>query len=163
MENNKEFLELKNVSDYWAKTLWEYENLQRNQNNVYVAFNFIVTVWHLTDWYFKAINPEDTFGQQKVKMNNFVSSNPIVEISEHLANGAKHFELTAKKHKSVKSTQKERYVQKGYWEEDYTEDPITIYLNKDFHSKFGESVKLQEYSKNLIEFWNQILKSADLI
>ena len=163
MKNKKEFLELKNVSDYWKKLLWEFDNLKNKPNNVYFAFNFIVTAWHLTDWYFREKHPNDDDQSLKLKIKNFVEENPVVEISEHLANGAKHFEITFKKHKSVKSAVKERYVEEGYWEKGYSEDPIIVYINEDFKSEFGKSIKLDYYSKKLMEFWLNQLTDEQLI
>ncbi len=163
MKNKKEFLELRNVSDYWKDSLWEYENLKNNPNDVYFAFNFIVTGWHITDWYHKAKFPEDNYNTLKSKIDLFVKSNPIVKISEHLANGAKHFEVSFNKHNSVKKATKERYFEEDYVEEGYTEDPIMIYLNEEFDSEFGDSVKLSDYSSRLVIFWKNILSSDSLI
>ena len=46
------FFHLKSPEDLYRKLKAEYELLKNNPGHGYVAFNFVVTGWHLREWAF---------------------------------------------------------------------------------------------------------------
>lgn len=85
---NDGFLYLRTPHHLLKKLEWEYENLQANPGDAWAAFNFFVTAEHMPDW----------CGCVPCK-----NVEPLLQVCSHIANGAKHFNLTNPKHKSVKS------------------------------------------------------------
>jgi len=160
MENNKGFIELNNVLDYWDKLNYDYSNLITNNENVYDAFNFFVTAWHFTDWYFNELFPSDSEKELKGKIRNFKTDNPIIKVCEHIANGGKHFSINLERHNSVKKIEKLRYFEKGYCEDDYSESPILIQLDNELREKLGEFIFVKDFADCIIKFWkNELIKN----
>lgn len=152
MKNNKGFIELKNVSDYWKKLNFDYEILKENPENSYFGFNFFVTAYHLIDWIFEGKNPDE----RKV-LNNTL----ILKIFSHIANGIKHFRTD--RHKSIKEIYKFRVFDEGVFEEDALKSPITKNFTEEFKEKFGESILATDFADYVMEFWKDELKIRNLI
>ena len=154
MKNNKGFIELVNVKDYWKKLQFDFNELKKNDEDVYKAFNFFITSYHLLDWIFK--------GEYSIERTN-LNKKPILKLCSHIANGIKHFEIDSNRHNSVKEIEKERYVEEGYWEESYAESPIIISLDEKLNSEFGESKKIIELADKVMLFWETELNKRKLI
>lgn len=157
MENNIGFIELNNVIDYWDKLNYDYHNLINNNENVYDAFNFFVTSWHFTDWYFNEIFPDSTEKEIKDKIWKFKNDNPVIKICEHIANGGKHFSIDKKRNHSVKKIEKLRYFEKGYVEDGYVESPILIQLDDELKIKLGEFIFVRDFAEYILDFWKKEL------
>jgi len=80
------FFQLKNAKDLFEKLQWEYENLVSHPGNAWRAFNFFVTAEHMADW-------------KDCKL--LKTTDPLLALCSHIANGGKHFEKLHKKHKLV--------------------------------------------------------------
>ena len=154
MEENKGFVELRNVKDYWKKLLFDFDHLRENEEHTYTAFNFFVTAYHLIDWIFEG---------QKSEERTELHQKPLMKLCSHIANGAKHFHIDSKRHKSVKKIEKDRYVEEGYVEEGYFEEPIIIYLSEPLKSKFGESISVVDLAEQIIDFWKNELTGRNLL
>lgn len=154
MKSNKGFIELRSIQDYWDKLLFDYSELKEKNENVYVAFNFFVTAYHLLDWVF-----EGKYSDERTQLNN----KPIVKICNHISNGIKHFETDSHRHNSVKEIEKERYVKKGYVQDGYFESPIIIYLDENLKSEFGDSIEISELADKVMDFWKFELKTRNLV
>jgi hypothetical protein len=152
MKNNKGFIELKSVSDYWKKLLFDYTELKKRDNDTYIAFNFFVTAYHLLDWVF-----EGNYSDERTELNK----EPILKICSHIANGIKHFE--PKRHNSVKKIKKKGLYEEGFYEEGFYENPIIIYIDDDFISDIGNSIRISDLAQMVIEFWEKELKKRNLI
>ncbi len=79
----KELQTPKNLLD---KLKFDFERIKANPVDVYAAFDFFVTAEHVPDW----------VGDISIK-----SKFPLLQVVSHIANGAKHFQATNSKHKSV--------------------------------------------------------------
>lgn len=86
------FASLQHPADLLAKARSDLDRLRAQPANVYAAFDFFVTAYHILDW----LHPEDSAGK-----NAEEKSTLLLQICSHIANGAKHFQATADKHKSV--------------------------------------------------------------
>lgn len=83
------------------------------------AFDFFVTAEHIVDW----THPKDREKRKELR------GLPLLAVTSHIANDAKHFEVTAKHHQSVEDVEKSRYVKAGYVKEDYSDDLLLIHLS----------------------------------
>lgn len=154
MKDNKGFIELINVKDYWKKLQFDFTELKKNDENIYVAFNFFVTSYHLLDWIF-----EGKYNNDRKILNN----KPILKLCSHIANGIKHFETNSDRHNSVKEIEKNRYVEEDYCEEDYVESQIIIFLDEILQPDFGKSIKIIELANIVMTFWESELIKRKLI
>ncbi len=85
---------LRTASDLRQKLRHDLDRLKWSPTNTYEAFNFFVTAEHLLDWQFPGY--DDKAQRERVR-----SEEVILQITSHLANGAKHFQTQAKHHRSV--------------------------------------------------------------
>jgi hypothetical protein len=65
--------------------------------DTYAVFDFFVTADHVLDW----LLPDSPGKSRKVERSARRAGNRLLEITSHIANGAKHFRATAAHHKSV--------------------------------------------------------------
>lgn len=152
MIDNKGFGKLVSVENYWEKLKWEFDLLKSDPDNIYYAFNFSVTAYHLLEWVaprpMRTENPDWKIIKGNVK---------FLKECEQLANGAKHFEIDKKRHNSVKSLESEGYVEEGYVEEVYFEEPIVITFAD------NSKVNILDFAKSLMKDWEKELKSRKMI
>ncbi|MHB1197594.1 MAG: hypothetical protein ACYC0A_12220 [Lutibacter sp.] len=152
MKNNRGFIELKSISDYWEKLLFDYQVLKKNPENSYYGFNFFVTAYHLLDWIF-----EGKYSDERTELNK----TPALKICNHIANGVKHFEPN--RHGSVKEINKLRVYEEGVFEEGVFESPIMIQLGDEFRPKLGEFISITDFADYVINFWENELNNRKLI
>jgi len=146
MEKHFEFFELTTPTALFEKIEGDLAELEASNQDSKVAFNFFLSVEHLPDWLGK---------------RNLVRENCILRIVSHIANGAKHFNLNDKRQKSVKGTEKSRYVAKGYIEDGYFEEPLLIYLTEEESEELGLSeIDAVSLGKQVVEFWRPYVRKA---
>src|SRR5690554_6328496 len=100
------FGELRMASDLVLKLQHDLERLKTSPHNQYAAFDFFVTAEHIVDW----IYPDQTDSNNREKRKTVRANSELLRITSHIANGAKHFEATDKRHQSVAGIEKSRYV-----------------------------------------------------
>ena len=75
--------------------------MEQDPANPYPAFDFFVTAEHLLDWLYP-----DSVESANVRIRKQRREiEPLLRVTSHLANGAKHFEAMAPHHKSVDDIQ----------------------------------------------------------
>lgn len=94
---NDGFADLRTARDLFRKLEHDRERMARNAMDTYAAFDFFVTAEHLLDW----ILPDANGASQRKVREARRSAEPLLEITSHLASGAKHFRATAPHHRSV--------------------------------------------------------------
>lgn len=145
MNNFKGFAELRTSQDLVRKLEYDLERIQKSPQDQYAAFDFFVTAEHIVDW----IYPNDKKMRREVR-----SSSSLLRITSHVANGAKHFEAKAHKHQSVTDVEKSRYVEAGYAEDGYFEDPLVVHLTSDEQQLLGQSViEITSLAQQVYEYW----------
>jgi len=72
--------------DLLKKLKWNLQKLEEAPSSVYAAFDFFVTAEHIPDW----------IGNKEIRRKN-----DLMLVVSHIANGAKHFEVSPIRHKSV--------------------------------------------------------------
>ena len=85
----------------------------------------------------------------------------ILRVVSHLANGAKHFEVSDKRHRSILATETDRYVEEGYNAPGYFEEPLIINLAPDEERELGASViDVLALGRMVLDFWRPHVATA---
>jgi hypothetical protein len=71
--------------------------MNADPHDSYAAFDFFVTAEHILDWLY----PDSPGVSQKAARQKHRDTEPLLQITSHIASGAKHFEAVASHHKSV--------------------------------------------------------------
>ena len=111
------FAELRSCIDLLAKLQHDIARMSEDQSDPYAAFDFFVTAEHMVDWYL----PNDKPAQNRLRANE-----TLLQVTSHLASGAKHFETNDDRHKSVHSVSNEAYAESDYVESGYFANEIKI-------------------------------------
>lgn len=105
-----------------------------------------MTAEHLPDW---------------LGRRDLVRQHACLRVVSHIANGAKHFSLDDKRHGAARSTEKFRYVEEGYVEDGYFDEPLLIYLEPDEARELGgPSIDAVALAKKVIDFWQPFIPPA---
>jgi hypothetical protein len=142
---------LENHADLFKKLEWEYKLLTADPTNSYLAYNFFVTAWHMLEW--KYSDKKDTGIR-----NNIREETPLLQICEHLAVGAKHFEPRSARHNSVIETKKSGVWADGSWAPGSWKDGtwatwLVVTLSGDAKNIYGDQIKVEDLATDVMEFW----------
>ncbi len=150
--------ELKKPIDLYKKLEWEYSQLIKKPTDHYTAYNFFVTAEHIPDWLFPK-------RENKSEQINLKNKDIVLQICSHIANGAKHFQLEAKHHKSVSGFSKaggyfpDNYFPKGYWPDGYfPKSQLLIQLDNEAREKFGATISILNLAEKVMAFWQSYFK-----
>jgi hypothetical protein len=139
------FAELQTPWDLVRKLEYDLVRLENLPQDQYAAFDFFVTADHIVDW----IHPANRTKRTKVR-----SSSPLLKITSHIANGAKHFKATANHHRSVTDVEKYRIIEPGYVEEGYFEEPLIVHLTAEEEKSIGQAtIEAVQLAKLVLEYW----------
>jgi len=91
------FFVLKGPADLLEKLRHDVSRVRQNPVDAYAAFDFFVTAEHLLDWKYP-----DVGGKANIRTrSNLRKTEPLLRVTSHLANGAKHFKTIDARHTSV--------------------------------------------------------------
>jgi hypothetical protein len=145
--------ELETPRDLLEKLRYEFRNLEKDPNNSYIALNFFFTAEHMKDW----VYPGRANEQKRIDLQD---ANPILQIVSHLANGAKHYKVEAKHHKSVADMIRfgshfpEKNIPSGQpVPEHYPKGILKIQLRGDAEKQFGTRIGVVPFAKQVLDFW----------
>jgi hypothetical protein len=145
--------ELKSPQDLLRKLRFDMEQLKNNPTNTYLAFNFFVTAEHMKDWLYPGK------ANQKNR-ENLEKSSPLLQVCSHVANGAKHFQVEGKHHRSVSDPVKAGgYWGSGYWGSEYwssdywAKGSLIVPLQGEAEKHFGASITVLDLAERIITFW----------
>ena len=129
----------------------EYSHFVGRPHDSNVAYNFFVTAWHLLEWKYP-----DPGG--KTTRESLRNHSPLLQVCEHIAVGAKHFEPTSAKHQSVSASERsgvwaEGTWKKGVWKEGAWASWLTITLEGAAESAYGKKIKAHEFARHVMEYW----------
>ena len=145
MSGFKGFADLQSASDLRDKLRHDLMLLRERPDDQYLAFNFFVTAEHIVDW----LHPES-----KEMRSERRKSNSLLEVTSHLANGAKHFKALDKRHTSIDDVRIDRILPKGYVEEGYCEEPLIVHLTDVESARTGCSqLRALELAEKVYEYW----------
>lgn len=133
------FFYLKSAADLFVKLEWEYRNLCAHPGNAWHAFNFFATAEHMADW---------------KHCKTLRTTEPLLALCSHVANGGKHFEAKAAHHKSVASAKHDGVFDPGVFEEDVFEESLQITLEPDAAKDIGvPCIDAVTLASKVLEFW----------
>jgi len=147
------FAELRKPIDLVRKLEFDLNRINKSPQDQYAAFDFFVTAEHILDW---------LYPDSKKDRETHRSSETLLRITSHIANGAKHFDAKAGHHKSVIGIEKNRYVELGYVEEGYFLEPLLLHLTNDEANnlKTDTHVEASWLAKMVLEYWKNSDKIA---
>ena len=155
MSTVSDFGELKTPADLVRKLEHDLQRMAAAGSDQYAAFDFFVTADSIVDWLFPEV-PDDKAAttEQKKRQSDLRKTNALPRIASHIANGAKHFVVA--RHNSITGIEKSRYVEKGYVEDDYFEDPLLVHLTSDEAVRLGVqgSIEAIQLARLVLQFWS---------
>lgn len=144
----KGIFDLNSHTDLFKKLEWEFDRLIADPSNAYLAYNFFVTAWHLLEW--KYPDPGGKAQRDKIR-----DQTPLLQICEHLAVGAKHFNPTSKRHQSV-SNAKRSDAWGGAWGEAWGSswsNWLVVELSGDAQKTYGDKIKVDALADHVMNYW----------
>lgn len=146
------FAELRKPDDLLLKLQHDLHRMIEDEGDVYATFDFFITAEHMIDW----LHPDRS---GKVARGAMRKSNPLLQITSHIANGAKHFVVGAAHHKSVSAIEAPRYVEDGRHDSGSIEVPIVIRLSPHEAALFGApEIDAIVLAYHVLEYWQEQLK-----
>ncbi len=154
------FFGLKDSRELFAKLEWEYKGLSRNPLDRYHAWNFVVTAWHLADWW--AVERRSHGQTTHAKRAETCSRHPVLKICEHLANGAKHLELNNKSLTAVATGGHGRMISTGsifagwapnVWKRRAWKESLEVELDGQMRTLFGDRMSLERVAGLAMTCW----------
>jgi hypothetical protein len=143
--------DLISADDLCAKLEHDFARVQKSPSDVYAAFDFVITGWHLLEWRY----PGDDEQSRRTALRD---ENPVIELCEHLAVQGKHYEPTSKRHRTVRLSRRDSMWKRGFWApsvwaENSWKDELVIELSGSAEEAFGEKLSFLEFAELLMEFW----------
>jgi hypothetical protein len=144
---------LTSPADLFAKLTNDLHVLRRAPDDAYAAFNFFVTAEHLLDWLYPGAAGE---AQRKQRRKQEV----LLQVVSHLANGAKHFVVEAKHHRSVAdSGRPSRYFGARYFGRYlggryFGRGRMTLKLTGEAATAIGDSISPIELAEKVHAYWD---------
>ena len=132
---------LQRAEDLLEKLKWDLQRIEKTPSDVYAAFDFFVTAEHIPDW----------INNKKIK-----NENELLKVVSHVANGAKHFEVSSKRHKSV--TEIELRTDSWPDESGVHGEHIYISFNMDDGRFSGLELSALSLARLVCEFWESTLE-----
>ena len=144
--------DLNSPKDLLNKLRHDYQLMEDHTFDSYLAFNFFVTAEAMLDWLY----PGKTNETKRINLKN---SEILLQITSHIASGAKHFSNLYSHHNSVKDTTPtagyfSNYFPKGYFPTGYFGDGVLlIVLDGDAEKIFGKTITALELAKIISAYW----------
>lgn len=147
----KGIFELRTAADLYRKLGADYETLAAAPTNSYAAYNFFVTAWHLLEWTY----PNDRSTRDQIR-----NLNPVLQVCEHLAVGAKHLSPSDPKLTAVEQTGQTSHWPRGYWHPNYWargywRDALTVELAGAARDRFGAQIDVLPLAEEVMTFWKE--------
>lgn len=149
---------LQSPQDLFQKLKHERAALNSDPDDSYAAYNFFVTAWHLLDWLY----PGDANKPARSKLRK---SEPLLQVLDHLASGAKHFEIDPKRHTSVRKTGGPPSWAEIPFGQSPGKRPVNanvlyVFLDGPATTRYGSYVSVTDLASKVVDFWQQQLSSS---
>jgi hypothetical protein len=142
--------DLVTADDLCAKLDHDYRRVKADSADVFAAFDFIMTAWHLLEWRYPG-------NDGKKQRDALCQQHPILALCEHLCVGGKHYEPINPKLQSVQGSFRKSAWKRGVWAPGVWakiwEDGLVIELSGAAKSAFGERITMERFADLVIEFW----------
>ena len=145
------FFDLVTAQDLYRKLLHDYERVLADPTDVFAAFDFAVTAWHLLDWWLPGKKNE-------VQRAEIRDNAPILLVCELLAVGAKHFVPEVERIKAVGDTERQSVWAEGTWAPNAWADrawrnELVVHLDGEVARELGDRLTIVEVAKLAMKYW----------
>jgi hypothetical protein len=151
---------LQSERDLLAKLQHDLDRMRKDPTDVFAAFDFFVTAYHMLDWVVPLPPKKDpVYPVEKARQDAIVAREPRLQIAGHLANSAKHF--SADRWGQVSATFEigghfhPNYWAKGHWAGHFPEPRLVIRLSAAGAALFNGETELNalDTAEKLYAFW----------
>ena len=149
----KGLFQLRSPHDLLDKMRSDLEKFKKSPTDPYSAFKFFVTAEHMKDWTFPG-------ERNRTRREALEKAEPLLQVCSHVANGAKHFEVEAKHHRSVADTRRRGgywplgFWASGYWNRDYwSKGALIVELTGAARSQLGSRITAVELAERVFHLW----------
>jgi hypothetical protein len=143
--------DLVTADDLCAKLDHDYRRIKASPSDVFAAFDFIVTAWHLLEWKY----PGDAERPQREQLKK---QHPILALCEHLCVSSKHFDPQDRKLQAVLGSFRRSMWRRGMWvpgmwADRFWRDDLVIDLSGSAKIAFGGSITMDQLADLVMDFW----------
>lgn len=145
--------DLTTPADLLLKLGRELERIRSAPDDADHVFNFFVTAEHILDW----THPGDAGKPQRKELR---STDPLLGLVSHIANGAKHFDRLKSHHASIQGTSRRGgyfargYFARGFFSRGYfAESTLTVALTGEAAKTFGLSISALDLAERVYSYW----------
>jgi hypothetical protein len=143
--------DLVTADDLCAKLDHDYRRVKADSADVFAAFDFIMTAWHLLEWKYSGDNA-------KAQRASLCQQYPVLELCEHLCVSGKHYEPTNPKLQSVQGTFRHSPWKRGVWAQGVWgkgtwQDGLVIELSSTAKQMFGDRLTMEQFADLVLQFW----------
>ena len=158
MSNFMGFARMTRPADLLVKMQHDLSRMEQELADPYPAFDFFVTAEHLLDW----VYPDNSGSKNKKIRAQKRQSEPLLRVTSHLANGAKHFQVTAKRHKSVDSLRVHEgaFDREVFGSDGFDTERLIIELQGDEINAFGQQISAIDFARRVLAYWQQQLANS---
>jgi hypothetical protein len=147
----KGFFDLRTSRDLFDKLESDFTRLKAEPINSHVAFDFFVTAWHLVEWHIHL----------PAERTAFCNENPVLNVCEHLAVGAKHFAPRNPRLTSVATTGNTSvWVPKSWsvtaWAQGAWASELVVHLDGPARATFGEIISVVQLAEATMGVWRRV-------
>jgi len=136
-----------------TKMKHDYEKLKAAPFDPYLAFNFFVTAECMLDW----LKPGKS---NQLIRENLRNSEILLQITSHIASGAKHFSNLSSHHVSVSDMTPSAGYFVGYFPKEafpigyFSQGSLVIHLAGDAEKAFGSTINAVQLAEKVLNYWN---------
>ena len=140
------FATLHTARDLLRKVRHDDDRLRSAPDDPYAAFDFFVSAYHMLDW----LHPDDDASRKAEEKGSL-----LLQVCSHIANGAKHFHATDKRHTSVADL----YLEDGAFQGDAFQDDafqvggLFVELDGQAAKTFGARLEAIDLAGRVLEHW----------
>jgi hypothetical protein len=144
---------LTSAADLLKKLEREYTGFVADPSNADAAYNFFVTAWHLLEWKYPDPNPGVANSTRKATRD----AEPLLQVCEHLARGAAHFENRRATQEPVAATATAGVWAPGTWapgtwSSGAAGEWLEITLTGQAH-KYGDTIAAHKLAEHVMDYW----------
>ena len=151
------FFELRTPADLLEKLRHDFSRIRQNCVDAYAAFDFFVTAEHLLDWRY----PDDGGPANRDMRTHLRRNEPLLRVTSHLANGAKHFRTNDARHRSVGGVHDHKggFAAEDFDPFDFDTDRLVVKLTGDDAIVLGAEISVHDLAGRVLAYWETSLES----
>jgi hypothetical protein len=143
--------DLISADDLCAKLDHDCRRVKANSADVFAAFDFTMTAWHLLEWRHQG-------SSNRAARDALCAQYPVLGLCEHLCVSGKHYAPTNPKHQSVLGTFRSSawargFWASGFWGKNVWKDGLVIELSGAARSALGDRLTMEQFADLVMAFW----------